>query len=166
MLDISMPTKRLYYRLIKDPGIISSFICYYTWGDWSHTEFVFKEGYLGARFNGGVAVRAFDYIVPVKEEFRYLELSEDNYNKAREFLYAQIGKPYDWRAIIGIGLRNDFYTNGKSWFCSEILMSGSQAASSPLLNIERVDRITPRDIGLSMVSIKDTTFNPLTYSWS
>lgn len=159
-------TRKLYIRFVRDPGMISSFICYYTWGEWSHVEFVFESGYLGARLSGGVRVRPYDYVTPVKQEFRYLTLSAEDYNNAVSFLYSQVGKPYDWQAILGLGIRNDFFTYGKSWFCSELVQAGSQAAKTPLLNTEHVDRITPRDVGLSTVAITDSNFNPLTYNWS
>jgi uncharacterized protein YycO len=157
--------KRLYYRLIKDPGLMSDFICAYTWGQWSHTEFVIKEGYLGARLSGGVAIRPFDYVTPVDQVFKYVNLTQDNYDTAMTFIKEQIGLPYNWLAILGIGLRLDLKNDTRSWFCSEYVQAGFNIAQTPLLDTKKVYRITPRDIGLSTVGISDPSFNPQTAKW-
>lgn len=39
--------------------------------------------------------------------------------QADQWLYAQIGKPYDWTAIVGFALMRD-WSEEDWWFCSEI----------------------------------------------
>jgi uncharacterized protein YycO len=151
MSNTTVTTTKVYYRLIRDKGIISSFIAWWTWGIWSHCEFITDKGYLGSRLSGGVAVRPFNYCTPVYEEIRCIEMPNNNADNLWKFLNAQLGKPYDVWAIIGLGIRNNFSSNGKSWFCSELVIAGFQAANINILNIEQDYRVTPRDVGLSPI---------------
>ena len=58
---------------------------------------------------------------------------------------AQIGKPYDYTAILGLGLHRDWQEND-SWFCSELVAWGFNAAGHPLFRGECVRRITPQHL--------------------
>ncbi len=60
----------------------------------------------------------------------------------------QIGKPYDFRGCLGIGLHRDWQDEGY-WFCSELVTWVCLKAGFPILRVDHVDRITPRDLLLS-----------------
>lgn len=61
----------------------------------------------------------------------------------------QIGKPYDWKAIVGWAMRRDWHKPG-AWFCSELVEAAMYDAGCELLNLDNhVDRITPHDLLLS-----------------
>jgi len=53
------------------------------------------------------------------------------------FLEEQEGKPYDWGAILGFGLRQEKEDPSK-WFCSELAAAAYESVGVPLL--ERVPR--------------------------
>jgi len=66
-----------------------------------------------------------------------------------DYALSQIGKPYDWRAIVNFGFHRD-WRSPDSWFCSELVAWACEAAGYPLLNpAEPHDRVTPRDLMLS-----------------
>jgi uncharacterized protein YycO len=143
-------TTIIYYRLIRDKGIISSFIAWWTWGTWTHAEFVTEKGLIGARLSGGVQVRPFNYCDPIQEEYRSIEVSNEQAKSLYSFLYSQIGKTYDWKAILGLGIRNNFANPKNSWFCSELVIAAFESINYTLLRTNYSYRITPRDLGLSI----------------
>jgi len=58
---------------------------------------------------------------------------------------SQIGKPYDYAAIVGLGLHRDWQEDD-SWFCSELIAWAAEQAHSPLFRSESVRRITPEHL--------------------
>lgn len=54
---------------------------------------------------------------------------------------SQLGKPYDWMAVIGLGLGQSWNSNEK-WFCSELAAWSLEAAGIHTV-FERVSRVTP-----------------------
>lgn len=138
-------------RLVRDRGLLSTAICWWTWGKWSHVEICVPDGYLGARLIGGVQVRAFDYIRPRREEFREIAVTENEVGRFMAFARAQIGKPYDWLAIVGFGLRGRWSVAPHRWFCSELVDASFAAAGVEILHANAAYRLSPRDIGLSPI---------------
>lgn len=62
---------------------------------------------------------------------------------AEDFLYAQIGKPYDWTSLAGIAFRNGKWTDDDSWFCSELTEAAVKAGGLDRF-IEKLSRIIPQ----------------------
>lgn len=151
MADIDKDSPALIrLRFVTEDDLVSAMIRRHTWCDYSHVEFVLDDGTtLGARFNGGVAIRPADYakftkmiefVVPVTVEQKFQILS---------FAQAQIGKEYDCEAIAGLVFHRD-WRNDDKWFCSELVAAAFEQAA-PLLNVrESVNRIAPRDLLLSL----------------
>ena len=62
-------------RFIEGTGPISRAIEFWTWSSWSHVDVMTPNGWLGARFIGGVQVRPWDYTTTyAKAEVRGIEL--------------------------------------------------------------------------------------------
>lgn len=130
-------------QLATERSLVSAFIRWYTWSDWSHVDFVLPDGnLLGARLKGGVQVRKPGY-APFS---RTLVLEcPDAPERVYDFALSQVGKPYDWWAIVGMGLRHDWRDPAR-WFCSELVAWCFEMARYPLLRAKSVDRITPQGI--------------------
>src|SRR5690348_10753250 len=104
-------------RFVTEDDLVSALIRRHTWCEYSHVEFVLDTGTtLGARFDGGVAIRPADYakftrvaefVIPVTVEQKFQIMS---------FAQAQIGKAYDCEAIAGVLLHRD-WRNADKWFC-------------------------------------------------
>jgi uncharacterized protein YycO len=135
-------------RFVDGTGPVSEFIKFWTWGDWSHVDVKTLEGWLGARANGGVQIRPWNYTPVIKEEIRYIELPLELEQSLMAWFYNQIGKPYDFMAIAGMPFRSD-WNNDKRWFCSELIAAGFEYINTPLLNAQQLNRVTPRDLYLS-----------------
>jgi cell wall-associated NlpC family hydrolase len=58
---------------------------------------------------------------------------------------SQIGKPYDYTAILGLGLRRDWQEED-AWFCSELVAWAFQHAGEPLFRAECLRRVTPQHL--------------------
>jgi hypothetical protein len=68
------------------------------------------------------------------ELFNVVNQTPESLNRVREFLTAQVGKPYDWYGILcGFGLHRAAGDPSKSWFCSELVSDAHYRAGTPLL---------------------------------
>lgn len=64
--------------------------------------------------------------------------------KAKQFLFRQLDKPYDWGGAIAYPFRGD-WQDRKKWYCSELVAATFEAGSSQLVR-KGVRSITPRDL--------------------
>lgn len=58
---------------------------------------------------------------------------------------SQLGKPYDYTAVLGLGLHRDWQQDD-SWFCSELTAWSFQQAGSPLFRTGASRRVKPQDL--------------------
>lgn len=100
----------------------------------SHTDAVLPEGLAGARMDqvggcrSGFYVRPTDYgaVTPTRkgqERWRRrlvmrLYCTPTQRTEWIDFHRAQLGKPYDWRAIVDFGIQRN-WREDDAWFCSE-----------------------------------------------
>lgn len=84
-----------------------------------------------------------------------IELEVPNVSKLKQFLEAQLGKPYDWRAIIAMPLQIDWHRKD-AWFCSELVAKALH--HSGLIFQVKHNRITPRDL-LVALSIRGALYD-------
>ncbi|MDB0511336.1 hypothetical protein [Ralstonia solanacearum] len=57
----------------------------------------------------------------------------------------QIGKPYDYEAIVGLSLHRD-WQQADAWFCSELAAWAFHEAGEPLFRADCVRRVTPQHL--------------------
>lgn len=72
----------------------------------------------------------------------------------------QIGKPYDYTGVIGIGLHRD-WQEADSWFCSELVAWAFQQGGSPLFRTGACRRVTPQDIWMLAPAVIPSSARPL-----
>ena len=137
-------------------GPVSGLIRFFTWSDFSHVDAVLPDGtLLGARA-GGVKIRPADYLGSAKTARFHVDLTPEQEAAAWAFLRNQIGKRYDFTAIIGFLFRRDWQRDG-AWFCSELIAAAcALAAKFPLVR-ETKGRVTPRDLLISPWVLPDVT---------
>lgn len=117
----------------------------FTWSDYSHVDIVLPDGRLLGAMSDGVAIRE---PYPCDRVARYkLDIPMISHDLAKIFAEDQLGKDYDWPAIFGMIIRNNWQQPDR-WFCSELVAWAFQQAGSPLIN-DQGHRITPRDLLLS-----------------
>lgn len=120
----------------------SRLICWWTWSDYSHVDFVLSSGkLLGAR-GDGVKIR--DPYPTKRKLIVEVEASEDVLLAA----HSQIGKPYDYTAMLGFIVKRDWQETD-SWFCSELLAWAFEHGGKPLIRADGIYKVAPRDLLLS-----------------
>lgn len=149
-----MTNTSIQLQFVSEAGAGASLLRWFSHGRFSHVDVIIPyEGLLGARMDNpvndhtGVQIRPSDYAtftdrlvvtVPatVREAFRF-----------HDFLARQIGKPYDWRAILAFCTARN-WRDPNAWFCSELIAAALEQAGliEPLLNA--VNKITPCDLAL------------------
>lgn len=142
----------------------SAAIRYLTNGSVSHVDWLMPAGLtlpggvltkggelLGARFKGGVQVRPANYAkftLTIK-----LYVSVPNIEAAYAFMLAQLGKPYDWKAIGYMALHRapafSFTADQSSWFCNALNYCFVLHGGVKLLNTGNPLTLSPEEEMLS-----------------
>ncbi len=153
-----MPTA--YLRCMRGSATIyDRVIAWYSRSPYVHTEFAWPldnpkpAQWLGAQPRGGVQARPADYLGSQPFDLFSVELTGAQVQHLRDFLERQVGLPYDWRAIAGMALPVlDRGRRSGAWFCSELVYFALGTVGHSLLRepLRRADRITPRDVGVSL----------------
>ena len=129
----------------------SDTVGWYTRSVFTHVDVVLDDGrLLGARINGGVQIRPRDYqkILFVQRYRTTLSVAgEHDFHLA---LLEQIGKPYDWTAVLGLVMNRNWRQTDR-WFCSELVAWAFEKAGTPLLRVDNNDKVTPRDLTTSLL---------------
>jgi hypothetical protein len=103
-------------------GIGSRAISWFSSGHLSHVDVLMPDGrLLGARTNGGVLIRPYDYekvITRIIFEIKTFSLEQED--KFYAFLDAQIGKSYDYLAILAFAVNRN-WRDLDAWICSELV---------------------------------------------
>lgn len=114
-----------------------------TFSQWSHVGLLDGDAVYDVSIARGVTRRAFSEFAaeyPVHE----IAAVPCNDDAARNWANRQLGKAYDYSAILGIALRTGWATEDK-WFCSEFVEAALQAGGVVRFR-EDLSRITPRDV--------------------
>lgn len=135
-------------RFSAGQGATGAVIRAATWSWADHVGFKISPTHvLDALPQYGVSVR-----VPTDDDGRteyYRVLAPDSVLQAAvDYAYTQIGKPYDWSGVFGIGVHRDWHCDGK-WFCSELVAGALAKVGFHLLRTDHLNRITPGHILMS-----------------
>jgi uncharacterized protein YycO len=77
---------------------------------------------------GGVRCNSVERAMEGCKEVASVEYDVPNADAAYEFLNRQLGKPYDWRAAMGLGLLpGREWTEDDSWYCYELAAGALRA---------------------------------------
>ena len=123
-----------------------------TWSWCAHVGFALGGHVLDATPEYGVSLRA---ITPGDDDAYFrVNINPDLSEKVLDMAGTQIGKPYDFRGALGVGLHRDWQDENR-WFCSELVAWAFKEAGYPILRTEHLSRITPRDLLLSPLLIRE-----------
>jgi uncharacterized protein YycO len=122
--------------------ILSRMIRWITWSEYSHVDFVMPNGQLlGARADG-VRIRR------PEGRYHFIRAEIDAPDSVLDSALSQVGKPYDFTAIIGFLFRRNWQRQD-AWYCAELVSWAFCESGVTLLTCSDHHRITPRDILLS-----------------
>ena len=137
-------------RFVTCADAVSAGIRGFEYGFWaSHAEALMPDGtLLGAHYDGGVQARPHDYDAGqfTREMYVALPASPEMTDSFHSFLRAQVGKPYDIEAIVGLVAQRD-WQSPDSWFCSELMAAGlADCRYFPANLATEFNHVTPRDL--------------------
>lgn len=137
-------------RFVTGSDFVSNAIRFGERDGWcTHVEALTADGagYLGARLDGGVAVKpiGYDAATRTRELAVELPMAADAETAFRAFLDAQLGKPYDITAVAGLAIGRDWRTSD-SWFCSELQAAALEACGFVPRLAAADNHISPRDL--------------------
>lgn len=140
----------IHLQFSTESGMASAAIRFLTWSEWSHVDMVLPDdSLLGARLDGGVQIRPKDYAVFSKKALYRVHCPTHIASMAIGRWKSQIGKPYDWTAILGFGFRQDWHQDG-DWFCSEGIAWAFDLPEQHFSLVNRdLYRITPQTLAES-----------------
>ena len=120
----------------------------FLWSQWSHVAIIDGDHVIEAIFGHGVVRRPLQEVL---DECSYFEIVPFMVRDPELVIAAagsQVGKPYDWQGVVGIGVRRK-WQDMDAWFCSELVAWAFQEAGQPLFRVHAW-RITPRDLYLPL----------------
>jgi uncharacterized protein YycO len=112
------------------------------------------DGWLVSSITDGVEIKPFGYNTSLVMQYTNLFTTTENYCKIMDFAAAQVGKPYDWKSILGFIFRRD-WTLDNSWICSELILASLMAGDVTVLNTNKLNRVDPNTLYLSPVFIPE-----------
>lgn len=141
-------------QFASEPRVGSAVIRWFSHGEFSHVDAVLPDGrLLGARIKGGVQIRAPSYLGS-DARLRRVYIPQAPAVEAGFYagLVQQIGKPYDWRAIIAFAAGRDWRADG-AWFCSELqAFELERVGCLPRLVLPH-SKLTPDDLYLVVTAV-------------
>ena len=131
---------------VSNEDVGSSLIKWTTNSKFSHCGFVDKatNTVIDSRFNKkGVTEYSISELIMTYKHITFVEIEAISYTSII-LARTQLGKGYDWSALLGIGFKRDWQQDDK-WFCSELVgwainKSGYNFITTPMW------RVTPENI--------------------
>jgi len=149
----------LTWRLVTQDDLASKAIQYISAGRASHVGLILPGGFeLGARFDKaggkppGVQIRPEAYAKFESETYLTQEVTEEQGSLCTSFLFQQLGKPYDWRAIVGFAVNRN-WRDDDSWICSELQAAAIEHAGICHPLYLAANKITPVGVALILSAL-------------
>lgn len=100
------------------------------WGPYSHVGVLTEEGeyVIEASALKGVVKVPVKKFLDAASKYEYVEIECPDPSEGYAFAEAQIGKPYDWGAVLGLIAREYGWADTSKWYCSELLEATLAAA--------------------------------------
>lgn len=146
---MSRPGHFVDFQYVYRRDLASRVIGIFSANKLSHVDIMLADGScLGARSDvirgiaAGVRVRPPDYEKWARRVVVRVPATPEQRRKLFTLAMAQIGKPYDWRAILAFAVERD-WREPDAWFCSELSMwLKEQSGICPFI-LQGVNKVTP-----------------------
>ena len=146
-------------QFVCESALSSAAIAWFSQGHFSHVDAVLADGsLLGARSDSvggsppGVRIRPKDYAKFSTKVVMSVPATPDQAEKFYKFLTAQVGKPYDSKAIWAFVVNRN-WRETDSWICSELQSAAGEAAGiTPSLYLA-ANKITPVGCALAFSAV-------------
>jgi len=127
--------------------IESKLIRFSTNSDYSHCGFVdkTKNTVIDSTIEYGVSEYPISKIILKYDKIVFVDLTCISYT-AINYARQQLGKKFDWTAIIGINMFRRNWHEEDRWFCSELITWACNRAFVNFVTKNNVLRVTPNDV--------------------
>lgn len=116
-----------------------------SWSEWSHVEVVLPDGrLLGAAAPHGVGFTSIDERMDIASHVATMDFPGDT-EAGMRWAEGQIGKPYDYTGVVGLGLHRD-WEEDDAWWCSEFAGKFLKEAGFMPYRAEAIKRLTPQHL--------------------
>lgn len=116
------------------------------WSPWSHCAIVDGSEVIEAAVGAGVRARPLADLLADSSRHDTVTFTARDAPAVVAAARSQIGKPYDYAGVLGIGIRRR-WQDDDAWFCSELVAWAFEQGGAPLFRTQHW-RITPRDLYL------------------
>lgn len=130
-----------------------------TWSHWSHVALIDGEDVIESVALHGVVRSKLADRQRKDSRWQIASLPCADPEAVLAAARSQIGKPYDYTAVIGLGLHR-VWKDADSWFCSELVAWAFAAARLPLFRAEALQRVTPQHLWMLPPAVTGSTTNP------
>jgi uncharacterized protein YycO len=122
--------------LFRGRGLISSLIRWQTRGEYSHAALLMPDGRIIESWQGdGVRIKTLADWVGV-DAYTVVGMTDEQWERAFEFARSQLGRGYDYWAIVRF-ISRDKMPENERWFCSELVFAAlAHARVAALARIE------------------------------
>jgi len=138
-------------RFVSHPGVFNM-ACQYAQRDWAtHVDVEMEDGSLIGAMSDGVKRRPAGYDAEkfIQEEYVVLIMTADEEAIVRAFVESQIGKPYDYGAIMSFFWPWRDWQDFGAWDCSELVaQSFVECGKFSKKGAFQASKFTPRDLRL------------------
>ncbi|MDX1532664.1 MAG: hypothetical protein R3230_00500 [Nitrosopumilaceae archaeon] len=137
----------MHIHFCKSNGIAGLIIRFFTFSKWNHVAIQIGDNVYEATPLGVKRIPNYGFMQGWSR-VTTINLEGLDESAAKKFLDKQLGKPYDWLALVALPFRKSWQSS-KRWFCSELV---SQALIHAGVREFKIDpwRITPRDLWLML----------------
>lgn len=119
-------------------------IRFLTFSNWNHVAIEINGLVWDSTGRKGVKVWTVETFFKQYEKIETRSVFNKNEYAAQDFLRQQLGKEYDWTALIAFPFRED-WNNKNKWFCSE-LVTETLIKSGYKFDHLPTYRVTPKDL--------------------
>lgn len=123
-----------------------------SWSTWSHVAIVSGESVIEAVAIDGVSQRPLVDRQKQDPRWQLVDFACPDPEGVIAAARSQIGKPYDYTGVLGLGLHRNWQQSG-AWFCSELVAWAFQQGGCALFRSGATRRITPQDLWMLSPSI-------------
>jgi uncharacterized protein YycO len=101
----------------------SALIRWFTWSRWSHVSVQVSDTLVidSRALAGGVHYHPVERLLAESSAHEVVDLPLPDEAAALAWLQEQIGRPYDWSAVLGVLWRSVRWDEPDAWFCSELV---------------------------------------------
>lgn len=127
-------------------GVVAAGVRYMTRSKFCHVALEFNGKVIQANSIVGVHETTIDELKKEYSTIESYEINHDINEKAYAFAKTQLGKPYDYLAIIAFLVDRDWQSRDK-WFCSELVAYALKQSGVELFNPKtKINQISPEDL--------------------